>query len=159
MKTVTNVTLPLVLAVAACSGTPEASSHRVEPAPPGSGSLAIEVAGLRNNDGSVSVSLFRSAQGFPQDTALVFRSATIGLAENPDAVVRIQDLDFGDYAVSVLHDENANRELDTSFLGMPTEGFGFSNNPRIGFGAPSFESCRFRFAATELTLRVQMRYF
>lgn len=159
MKTVANVTLPLVLAVAACSGTPETPSLRVEPAPTGSGSLVIEVAGLRSSDGSVSVSLFRSAQGFPQDTTRVFRSATIGLAGNADTIVRIQDLDFGDYAVSVLHDENANGKLDTTFLGMPTEGFGFSNNPRIGFGAPSFETCMFRFAAGELTLRVQMRYF
>ncbi|UCD25827.1 MAG: DUF2141 domain-containing protein, partial [Gemmatimonadota bacterium] len=48
---------------------------------------------------------------------------------------------------------------DTGLLGVPTEGFGFSNNPRIGFGAPSFESCRIRFDQPEVVLTIDMMHF
>ncbi|MFQ5624920.1 MAG: DUF2141 domain-containing protein, partial [Paracoccaceae bacterium] len=48
------------------------------------------------------------------------------------------DLKPGTYAIAVYHDENENRELDRGFLGIPLEGFGFSNDSFIGFGAPDF---------------------
>ena len=40
------------------------------------------------------------------------------------------NLPAGNYAVQVMHDENENNKLDTNFMGMPIEGYGFSNNPR-----------------------------
>jgi uncharacterized protein (DUF2141 family) len=54
-----------------------------------------------------------------------------------------RDLQFGAlppgrYALSVIHDENGNGKLDT-FLAIPREGFGFSRNPKIRMGPPSFE--------------------
>ena len=53
--------------------------------------------------------------------------------------VRIAGLGRGDYAVSVIHDENNNAKLDT-FAGIPREGFGFSRNPAIRFGPPKFSA-------------------
>ena len=38
----------------------------------------------------------------------------------------------GDYAVAAFHDADGNGELGTNILGIPTEGYGFSN------GAPGF---------------------
>ncbi len=48
------------------------------------------------------------------------------------------DLPQGLYAVSAFLDENGNRDLDTNFVGMPTESFGMSNNVRGSFGPPEF---------------------
>ncbi len=62
------------------------------------------------------------------------------------------------YAISAIHDENGNRQLDRSLIGVPTEGFGFSHNPRILFGPPSFAKARFD-ATRETTQTIRMRYF
>ena len=49
------------------------------------------------------------------------------------------ELAEGKYAVAVFHDENKNGILDKNYLGIPTEAYGFSNNARRTFSAPSFK--------------------
>lgn len=77
-------------------------------------------------------------------------------ASNP--TLNITGLPPGEYAVSAIHDENDNRKLDKSFIGMPTEGVAFSNNAKIAFGPPKFEKVRFRVEG-ETTQTMRMRYF
>jgi len=48
----------------------------------------------------------------------------------------------GIYAIGVYVDENENEKLDTNFLGIPKEQFGFSNNPKA-LGIPKFEAASF----------------
>ena len=52
--------------------------------------------------------------------------------------VTFKSLSPGNYAIAVLHDENNDRQANRNFLGLPTEGFGFSRNPAIGVSAPGF---------------------
>jgi uncharacterized protein (DUF2141 family) len=154
MKANSATPLFLVLLSASCSTTPRVPSESVEPTTAGLGTLVVEIAGLRTAAGKASVSLFDGVEGFPQDTTAVFKSATVQLTHREDVAVRFENLGYGDYAIAVLHDENGNGVMDTGFLGIPSEGFGFSNNPRPGFGAPSFETCQFRLDRPEVTLRL-----
>jgi uncharacterized protein (DUF2141 family) len=59
--------------------------------------------------------------------------------------------------MALIHDENGNSKLDT-MMGIPREGFGFSMNPIITFGAPSFKAARFVVGAGESDQRVKMKY-
>jgi uncharacterized protein (DUF2141 family) len=54
-----------------------------------------------------------------------------------------KDLLQGDYAFAIYHDENKNSKLDKNMLGVPTEYYGFSNNARRTFSAPSFQESSF----------------
>lgn len=68
------------------------------------------------------------------------------------------DVPPGVYAVSVLHDEDGDRELDTNLFGMPTEGWAVSRNlGPSGLSAPSFEDARFRVAAGPHRIRLRLR--
>ena len=49
----------------------------------------------------------------------------------------------GDYAVSVYHDKNADKQCNRNFIGVPTEGYGFSNNVKPRLSAPKFQQCKF----------------
>lgn len=66
-------------------------------------------------------------------------------------------LPTGDYALAVMHDENGNARLDT-FAKVPREGFGFSRNPAIRFGPPSFAKARFAVAAGDNRQDVRIKY-
>ncbi len=55
------------------------------------------------------------------------------------AMLQFGNLPSGTYALALVHDENGNGKLDT-VMGIPKEGFGFSKNPAIRFGPPSFKS-------------------
>ncbi len=159
MRLAPHICIAVALWFTACSGTKHSASDMSVPIADGVGTLVVEIEGLRNVEGRIALSVFRSAAGFPDDSGAVFRSATQELTGDAPPVFRFDGLQYGHYAISILHDENQNGALDTNFLGVPTEGFGFSNDPRIGFGAPSFESCRFSFDGTEVTLSISMKYF
>lgn len=61
------------------------------------------------------------------------------------------------YAIAVIHDENSNAKLDT-FAGIPREGFGFSRNPPIRFGAPRFAAARFAVTSDANQQQIRMHY-
>lgn len=64
----------------------------------------------------------------------------------------------GVYALALYHDENANRSFDRTGMGLPAEGYGFTNNPATLAGLPSFSSVRLNVARTNLTTRIRMTY-
>ena len=64
----------------------------------------------------------------------------------------------GVYAVAVYHDENGNTKFDRSGIGLPAEGYGFSNNPSTLAGLPAFRSVRLGVPKPGLTARINMKY-
>jgi uncharacterized protein (DUF2141 family) len=101
--------------------------------------LRIHVDGLRNSMGVVGSVIFKSADGWPEDTKKCFRHGPTPIASGQrQATVVWEHLPAGDYGVAVIHDENSNARLDRNFIGIPKEGFGFANNPHVGLSAPPF---------------------
>jgi uncharacterized protein (DUF2141 family) len=66
-------------------------------------------------------------------------------ASKGDLEIVIHDLHAGKYAIASYHDENGNGKLDTNALGIPEEGYGFSNDARGTFGPPKFSEAAFDF--------------
>lgn len=64
----------------------------------------------------------------------------------------------GRYSVALYHDENGNEEFDRDFLGIPSEGYGFSQNPGFRFGKPDVEETLFTIDGTPVSLRIAMLY-
>ena len=98
--------------------------------------LTISISNLSKPEGEVRWVLFDSEEGYKTDAGplLTARSRVDG-----DTLrVTVHDLPAGQYAVKLYHDENGNGELDSNMLGIPVEGYGFSNNAGR-FGPPSFE--------------------
>lgn len=116
--------------------------------------VEISIERLRNRRGVLHLCLTREPAHFPdckKDPRAVTRSvpATTG-------PIRISGLVPGGYAVAIFHDENRNRKLDV-LIGIPREGFGFSRNPVVRFGAPKFRQVRIdlRPGFTRQTVRMQ----
>jgi uncharacterized protein (DUF2141 family) len=117
----------------------------------------LVLTGLRSSAGEVRVCVWRHDASFPncrkgQDVRMLAAPAA------PEVRLEVPGLAPGSYAVSVIHDENGNRQLDKSFVGIPTEGVGFSHNPRVTFGPPPFSKARFD-AAQAPTQTIKIRYF
>ncbi len=83
------------------------------------------------------------------------RRLTVPTAEA--AILQFGNLPSGTYALALIHDENGNGKLDTVF-GIPKEGFGFSKNPAIRFGPPSFKSSGFTIVAGRTDESVKIKY-
>jgi len=117
--------------------------------------LDISLSGLRSANGEVRLCVWHGAAKFP-DGKCGGESIVVPAAA-PSVSVEVPLLP-GDYAVSLIHDENGNGKLDTNFLGIPKEGVGFSKNPKISFGPPSYVSAKFDVAA-DTSEAIRMKYF
>lgn len=119
--------------------------------------LTIELKGLRSNLGVINIGVFSSPEGFPNDAARTVRSGCFPIPTLP-LLLTFDDLPFGQYAATVHHDENMDGELNTNLLGIPTEGIGFSGNPKIWRGVPAFERACFEFSSTNSTVLICVKY-
>nr|MBS0021906.1 DUF2141 domain-containing protein [Gammaproteobacteria bacterium] len=120
--------------------------------------IHMEVMNIRNNTGTVACALFESPAGFPIE---YLRYAThIMVIKIREAQARCSFLDIppGTYAIVAIHDENMNGKLETNWLGIPTEGYGFSNDPRALLGAPSFSAASFQYDGQNLELTISLHY-
>ena len=97
--------------------------------------LQVTVTNIKGHKGEIVVGIFDSNETF-------LKTPVYGRKANPTAdsvTVTFDNLKPGKYAISVFHDANKNMELDRNKLGIPKEGFGFSNNVVGAMGPPSFE--------------------
>ena len=120
--------------------------------------LSITMTSFRSADGQVLVALFRGGDGFPSKPGNAYKTA-ITKVSGSTASVEFAGLPAGEYAFSVLHDENGNNELDTNFLGIPKEGLGTSNNAKARMGPPKYKDAKFTVGDAPVSQRVKVVYF
>jgi uncharacterized protein (DUF2141 family) len=101
--------------------------------------LEVEAVGVASSEGSIEVAIYREEAGFLK-TEYVYRNAGAQATEGMTRVV-FESLPEGQYALAVFHDENGNDELDTNWIGIPKEPFGFSRARMKTFGPPKFHEC------------------
>ncbi len=120
--------------------------------------VSIEITQKRNLSGNICLSVFNKAAGWPDsaDAAIIKKcfSASIeptllNIAVEPNSQI----------AIAIFHDENGNGDLDkTPGIGIPKEGFGFSSNPPLKIGAPSFEEVAISVGDSELSTQIKLTY-
>jgi uncharacterized protein (DUF2141 family) len=121
--------------------------------------LDVVISGLRNSKGQVIIWLWCGPDGFPRVSAKAYKAIAIDARTAVNGSVTSQvTVPPGEYAITVLHDENRNGKLDTDFLGIPTEGFGASNNVS-SMGPPSFDQARFTVGNAHAMVSIALRYF
>ena len=145
-----------VLALAIAAGPPDPPSAPTQQQATTT-AITVRVEGVEGSAGLLRISLFRSAEGFPERSELAARTASLE-PSGPSADVLFDDLTAGDWAVAVLHDENRNEKLDRNFLGIPKEGVGASNDA-VRFGLPKFERARVAVPPEGATVVVKIKYW
>lgn len=102
-------------------------------------SLKINVTGIKKVSGKVGLCLITDKTEFLSDCSY-YREFKV---EGKTLTIELKDIKVDTYAVTIYHDANSNGELDTNFIGLPKERYGFSNNPSTRFGPPGFSKCLF----------------
>jgi len=120
----------------------------------GQGRVEVTVTNVKDTTGTVRVGIFNDESTFLKDAFV----GKIVRAAKGEVKVIFENVPEGKYALSVIHDENKNGELDSNMIGIPKEGFGFSNDAMGMFGPPGFEKCEFAVTPGPKKLTVTMRY-
>jgi len=125
-------------------------------AAPGTSDLSVELTGLRSTRGVVMLCLTAKPANFPDCKARAdARFLTVPASAG---TVTFADVSAGRWAIAAVHDQDGDGKLDT-LLGVPREGIGFSRNPRLGWGPPSFDSSAVTLSGADRVERVRLRYF
>ena len=120
--------------------------------------VTVTITGLRNSKGHVLLSLFRDGEGFPDKPAKAFRKERLTIS-GTRATIHFNSLPSANYAIAILHDENDDMKMKTNWLGIPVEGYGFSNNVMGLMGPPSFAKAQFKFTSgTTVLINIKTRY-
>ncbi len=119
--------------------------------------LILKVTGFRNYNGTVNIALFKTADGFPESSENAIERRIKQLS-GEDPIIEFPGLGYGEYAVSLYHDENSNQQLDKNWFGIPKEGVGFAHNPKTLWSTPNFEEAKFSFNSTNSHITIKLIY-
>ena len=119
-------------------GTAEGACRRPEPGP----AIMVSVAGLKDRKGLLRLELYpdNDTDFLADDNLLVEAGKTFARADLPTPSAGPVSLCIrvprqGHYALSLLHDRDANLKF-----GMFSDGIGFAGNPRLGWSKPTAAS-------------------
>lgn len=129
----------------------------------GQTTLVIDPVGVRSQTGGIAVAIFDKAhaKGFPVKGEAAFRTLYHSLSPESGPVnIEIPDVPPGEYAISIYHDEDGNKKLNTNFLGIPNEGMGASNDAPAKFGPPKYQDAAFQVTegTDKQSLKITMKY-
>ncbi|AKM08949.1 DUF2141 domain-containing protein [Croceicoccus naphthovorans] len=123
----------------------------------GKGWLNVEVTGVKSSSGLIAVTIYAD-----DSSKFLVSKGSLDVVRFPAqqgtfrGCVKLPG--NGVYAIAVYHDEDGSRKINRTGLGLPAEGFGFSNNPSTLAGIPAFRSVRLNVPKPGLTTRINMRY-
>lgn len=121
--------------------------------PAAAAELTVYLSGAAPERGQFLVAVFSSEESWMKAPV---SEATVPVSPSGAGEAIFRRMPAGTYGISVIYDENRDGELNTNFLGIPTERFGFSNNAKASFGPPSWEKSRFDIRGDRLQITIRM---
>jgi len=139
------VPAPAFAQAASCGGPDK--GHRV----------FVNVNRVRVSSGLIAVSIYAdNARKFLATRGALYVVRVPAIAGTTRVCVNLPGP--GIYGLAVYHDMDSDRGFDRNRVGLPAEGYGFTNNPRLLFGIPAFSSVRINLPRTNMWTNVRMTY-
>ena len=123
-----------------------AEAQAVAPLPPATATLTVHVLNVADG-GTVRLGLYDRA-GYPDDNSKPVASADVKALAG-ETVIVLHDLEPGVYAIETYQDINDNDKMDTTWLGLPLEPYGFSRDAHPFLSKPPFSKVKFTLIAGE----------
>lgn len=118
--------------------------------------IELLVNGAKSNNGVIRVLIFNKKDGFPEEPKKAIKALSLPVS-NLSAKVIVENLPSGNYAISVFHDEDSDGKIRKNNLGLPLDSYGFSNNPALVFGPPSFSKSAVQLKNSTVKVEITLR--
>ncbi len=118
-------------------------------------SLKLHIKGIANHKGQILIAIYKNEKNF-LSIHKFYKKGVIRHIKSSSMNYTFRNIPKGKYAISIFHDENKNRKIDRNFIGIPKEGYGFSNNVRPKFRPANFKEAEFRLnKSSSVTIRLK----
>ena len=121
-----------------------------------SATLTVVISDVRSDIGVLNIGIYDNKNDWLGSSTVQKRSLTV-LEHNVGGVVTTSfEVEPGEYAISVHHDDNDNGKMDTNFIGIPKEPTGLSNGAVPKFGPPKYRDAAFRVTNEDLEMPIKL---
>jgi uncharacterized protein (DUF2141 family) len=141
--------IPLTLAIVTATAALAQDSQNI---------LRVRLDGFRSNNGKAHCTLYNDPAAFPSHDEKAVKQGDASSIKNASTELDFAGIPPGKYAIVCFHDENSNGKFDENALGMPKEGYCFSNNVKPRFSAPNFDQCEFDYKGGDQAISITMLY-
>jgi len=104
--------------------------------------IEVVITGIRSTQGQIIIGIFKDDKSFREEKPFMSKNFKKSEISNREMTVKFS-LDPGTYGFSLLDDENNDEKMNYSFIGIPKEGFGFSDYYHTGLKRPKFDVFKF----------------
>lgn len=115
--------------------------------------ILVRAHNIRNSDGVIRYAVYTPDQVFTGYD--VFADGVVNAQEGTTTFL-IKNIPDGEYGIAILHDENNDGDMNYR-VGIPKEGFGFSNDAKVKMAPPKYSDASF-IKNGETMLRIKIRY-
>jgi len=116
------------------------------------GKVEVTVKNIQELKGTIRMAVY-SGEGNFMEKELTSKNVKV---TGKEVIVVFENVKAGEYAISTYHDVDNNNELNTGFMGIPKEPYGFSNDARGTFGPPTYEKAKFKVTGdTKTSIKVE----
>ena len=119
--------------------------------------VEINISGIKNNKGVIKLAVFTNQQEFDKESPVTGRAFPKRNVRNGKLKINMK-LKPGNYAIALLDDENEDGQMNYNFLGLPLEGFGFSNYYTSGMRKPKYSDFNFDVKKGNNKVEIKIRY-
>lgn len=117
-------------------------------------SITVTVKDIKDAKGSLLVGIYTNKDEFLKTPSI----RKIVKVTGSEVTVVFDNLPQGEYAVSIIHDENDNKEFDRNKLGIPKEGYCFGNNALGKLGPPTYDQVKIMLSGESVRQTLEMKY-
>lgn len=119
------------------------------------GLLTVVIVGLENSRGDIQIGLFNSEESYKGKKEKY--KGTIIKIKDRKAKWTVNGVPYGTYAIKAFHDENSDDKINTNFIGMPIESYGFSNNVTSFWRLPGFNEAKFQINSSATKIEIKLK--
>jgi uncharacterized protein (DUF2141 family) len=119
--------------------------------------VEVIITGIRTEKGQIVIGVFKDDESFKKEESFLEKRFVKNGISNEEMRVQFS-LEPGIYGLSLMDDENSNGKMEYNFLGIPKEGFGFSDYYHTGITKPKFDSFKFSInkdQTKKITIRIR----
>ena len=120
--------------------------------------LNVQINNCRSSKGKILIAIYNSEAQFDEKEGGI-AGKIIPAQKGENLYLHFKDLAYGTYAIAAYHDLNDNGKLDKNVLGIPTEPYGFSNNPIVKWESPTYDDASFGLQQKSKSLQITLRYW
>lgn len=119
--------------------------------------VVVDLTNLRSREGKILISIYDDPETFPDDDKMMEQKILKDIT-GETMKIRFEQLTSGTYAIAAMHDENGDEQMNFNLLGMPKEGYCFSNNVRPKLRKPHWDKAKFEVGKKDTLICIEMKY-